>query len=981
MISSRLIGRTSELAELEAALADADASRPSLAFVAGESGVGKSRLISELGRRAGERGVRVLAGECVELGEGELPYAPIVGALRPLVREADPVFESLPGSAYAELAGVLPGLGATRRPGEDDRAGPAQARMFEALLTLLHVLGEQAPVLLVIEDLHWADSSTRACLAFLARSLAGERVLLVTTYRADELHRRHPLRPLLAELERAPHARRIDLDPLTREELAEQLADILGDAPDEDMVERLWARSEGNPLFAEELLAAGLDGRGETPPTLRDALMLRVERLPGDAQEMLRLLAIAGTLDHDLLCDAAGLDGATLREALRAAVGGHLVRAGEDARYGFRHALLREVVHDDLLPGERTDLHLALAAALERRAGRDGHGAHLTAGIAHHRLAAGDQPGALRAAVRAAEAAERVHAFAEAAALLERALELWSHVPAAGDVAGADHAELLVRAGHARDVQGDTARAVDLLAAALGEVDADAHPHRAAGILERLSRAHWHLGQPDESDALLARGLDLLGDGDRSPERAGLLAWQAKALMLRSEYGAAIAAVEGTLDEIRSSGDASAASRALNALGSAVMARGELERGAAYLLEAAELGRHSARPLDLESAYNNRADVLHQFGRTHEALDVIREVARELADHGRASEWLDVATADLLIALGEWDAADAHLSASGRRGGGMTRVFGDLVRAELALGRGEHDMARRLLDDAASVAADAPEAHFRAHHGAMTAELERRAGDVAAARAAVDGARAALPIGEPDLARRARVAVHGLTVEGDAAQRARDLGDEDAERAAIERATGLMGDVEDDTPDALGPVAGAWRATAAAEFSRVRGPADPKAWAAAAAAWETVGWPLPIAQARWRHAEALAAAGERDEAGAVAAETLGTARELGAGWLAGEIEGLATRARLRLGEAADEAPAAAGDDEDPFGLTERERQVLGLLAQGATNREIGAALFMAEKTASVHVSRILAKLEVRSRTEAAHVAHRHGLAV
>ena len=263
----------------------------------------------------------------------------------------------------------------------------------------------------------------------------------------------------------------------------------------------------------------------------------------------------------------------------------------------------------------------------------------------------------------------------------------------------------------------------------------------------------------------------------------------------------------------------------------------------------------------------------------------------------------------------------------------------------------------------------------------MTAELERRAGDVAAARAAVDGARAALPIGEPDLARRARVAVHGLTVEGDAAQRARDLGDEDAERAAIERATGLMGDVEDDTPDALGPVAGAWRATAAAEFSRVRGPADPKAWAAAAAAWETVGWPLPIAQARWRHAEALAAAGERDEAGAVAAATLGTARELGAGWLAGEIEGLAARARLRLGEAADEAPAAAGDDEDPFGLTERERQVLGLLAQGATNREIGAALFMAEKTASVHVSRILAKLEVRSRTEAAHVAHRHGLAV
>src|SRR4051812_3636591 len=426
--SATFVGRTPELLELRSALTEAVGGRPSLAFVAGESGVGKTRLLSELERSAREDGVRVIGGDCVELGEGELPYAPIVAALRPLARSGHPAFKELSDAARCALAQILPGLGETRH---DDEA-TAQARLFDGLLELLELLAGEDGLMVTIEDLHWADRSTRAFLVYLASSLCRERVLVVTTYRPDELHRRHPLRPLLAELERDARARRVELKPLTREELAEQLADILGEPPKGMLLDRLFARSEGNPLFAEELIAAGTDGRGALPPTLRDALMLRIERLSPDSQELLRLLAAGRRLDHEILADASGIDP---RVPIREAVAAQLVVADDDGFYAFRHALLREVVADDLLPGERAAMHLALARALERRAAGQ-PGAHLAAGIAHHYLEAGDQPKALVASVRAAEAAEAVHANGEAAALYSRALKLWDRVPDAAELTG-----------------------------------------------------------------------------------------------------------------------------------------------------------------------------------------------------------------------------------------------------------------------------------------------------------------------------------------------------------------------------------------------------------------------------------------------------------------------------------------------------------------------------------------------------------------
>src|SRR3954465_14069296 len=317
--SSRMVGRTAELQQLEAALADASSGRPSLAFVAGDSGVGKTRLVNELLRHAEVAGAQVLSGDAVELGEGEVPYAALTSALRPPAPDGHPSLDALHPRDRAELARLLPGL-AGAAPAEDSIDTPAQGRLFEAVLGLLDRLGSEAPVVLVLEDLHWADPSTRAFVAFLAHSLCSERVLAVVTYRMDELHRRHPLRPLLAEIERDPAVHRITLAPLSRNELAAALEDILGEPPDTELLDRLYARSEGNPLFMEELLAAGVDGRGALPITLRDALMVRIEQLSDPAQELLRVLAVGQQVDHTTLAQVSGMDRAALVAALREAI-------------------------------------------------------------------------------------------------------------------------------------------------------------------------------------------------------------------------------------------------------------------------------------------------------------------------------------------------------------------------------------------------------------------------------------------------------------------------------------------------------------------------------------------------------------------------------------------------------------------------------------------------------------------------------------
>jgi DNA-binding CsgD family transcriptional regulator len=340
-------------------------------------------------------------------------------------------------------------------------------------------------------------------------------------------------------------------------------------------------------------------------------------------------------------------------------------------------------------------------------------------------------------------------------------------------------------------------------------------------------------------------------------------------------------------------------------------------------------------------------------------------------------------TSHIAFEAGDWSLSRARLSQSVAGLSGVALIFRHLREAELALGVGDEDSADEHLRAIESLILGSEEPQWIAVHGVLLGELHRRRREYREARMAVETALDRIEICTDDVMRVARVSAAGVRVEADRAQRARDLGERSELRDSLARARLHVSRLE--AAAAAGrPVERAYLAEGKADLARARGRGGAREWAKAVAAWDEVQRPYAAASARWREAEALVGAGDRGEAAAVAREALRQADELGSRWLSEEIRTLAERGRLNLGDgapaAADGADGATAGLEDPFGLTPRERQVLALVAQGATNRQIGAALFMAEKTASVHVSRILAKLGVQGRTEAAALAHRQHLA-
>jgi DNA-binding CsgD family transcriptional regulator len=983
LTSSRFVGRVGELAELELALREATAGTPAVVLLGGESGVGKTRLVTELQGRLAEADepALVLRGESVEQRDGELPYAPLLSALRPVVRERHPAFERLSAVSRADLATLLPALADSGPSAERDGA-TGQIRLFEALLELLALFSESQPVLLVLEDMHWADRSTRAFASFAASSLRDERLVMLLTYRTDELHRRHPLLALLAELERLERTQRIVLEPFDRVELAEALADILGDTPSPKLVERLFERGEGNPLYTEELLAAGLDGRGAAPETLRQAFMLRIERLAEDSQRVARVVAVGRRLDDRVIGEVSELDAARLQAALRDAVSEQVLVPRDDGRFEFRHALLREALYEDLLPGERAELHLGLARVLERGCEEeDKRELERTTAIASHYEAAGEQREALRATVRAAHAAREVQAFGEAGDLAERALELWPRVSDAEELTGLDHPGLLALAASANAEDGHQGRAEALRREALEELDPDADPRRYSELLGMLARTLWALNRGEQAVETAERALALLPADDRGLERAKLLAWLARNRFLRGRFREAMTEAEEALSIAVDGGHAAAEAETLNTLGMAMIALGQVDEGVARMQRTIEIARQIDDLGAMTYGYTNMADMLSIAGRTAEALRVANEGLAVMPPRLRADhDWIALTLSEMAFQAGDWQTARQHLKAPppswllGRQ-----LMFRRLREAEQALAEGNEDAAADALEAIAALVAASPEPQWIALFGALRGELLRRRRDLDGARTAVAEALDRIELCTDDVARIARVTHIGMVVEADRAERSRDLRDKPAERDALAHARIHMDRLRA-AAEAGGPVEHAWLALADAELTRAKGNSDHAKWLAAASEWDALERPYWVAIARWRAAEALVDGGDRAAASDAARVALETARRLGSEWLTVQLTGLAGRARLELDQEADgNGAAAAVDDGDPFGLTPRERQVLALLAEGATNRQIGTALYMAEKTASVHVSRILSKLGVNTRTQAAAVAHRQNL--
>ena len=545
VVSRDFVGRAAEMAVFAAAAAEAAAGRPGFVLVGGEAGVGKSRLVDEASTRAAEGGFRVLVGRCVELGLEGVPFAPLRDALRELGRlgAGQPPDEFL-GVAGSPLAQLVPGLDPTPAPmggSLDSSRGPAQ--LLELLLGLIERLSSTDPLLLIIEDLHWADQSTLDLLAYLVRALRSARVLVVCTFRADELHRRHRLRPLLSDWERIRSVQRIELARFDRSEVAAQLRAILPESPDTSLIDRVFERSGGNAFLVEEIAdAVASGGDPNTMSTsLREVLLSRVDRLDEPARRVLRAASGAGQDVPDrLLAAVAGLDPATFLGALRELVEGHLLVVDDSGRgYAFRHALARDAVYEDMLPGERVLVHAAYGEALECQPTLADDDSVVDATLAYHWYAALDLPRALSASVNAARLAV-TFGPAEASTHFERALQIWPRVADAEARTGIDHIEVLRLSAGAAYQAGDVGRARSLIDQALREVvaTADDRSRRERQAVLEVARVRIAFGAGHQSGDLdrLPAALDALPPEPPSTTRAMVLATLANLLLRRGRH-------------------------------------------------------------------------------------------------------------------------------------------------------------------------------------------------------------------------------------------------------------------------------------------------------------------------------------------------------------------------------------------------------------------------------------------------------------
>jgi len=985
------VGRATELDRLVLALEGAEAGTPSTRLVVGEAGIGKTRLVSEFLAAAAERGIHALRGDCLQVGDTGLPYAPFVGALRPLIRSLPRErLDELIGPGRSELAHLLPDLGPPRPravdPGGAQNAAAAQARLFEVVLRILRGLAEERTVVLVLEDLHWADSSTRDLLRFLVRNARDARFLFLATYRSDEMHRRHPLRPLLAELQRLDNVGDIELLALSEAEQADQLAGIVGEAVAPDLVRTVHARSGGNPFFAEELIAGGEAGLA-VPRTLRDTLEDRVHQVGAAAQRLLQVASVAGVaVDHRLLSTVAGMPDLELTDALREVVDAHFLiptAPDEIPGYRFRHELLSEVVYEKLLPNERMQLHAAYAEALESRSDAwDTDPAGTGAQLAHHWQMAHEPERALPATLRAARAAAAGFAFQEAQAFLERALELWPKLPTGRQPADVDRTTILADAAEAAAQAGDARRSIEFVRSALAETDPMSDPRRAGVLHHRLA---WYLNESGDWQAgvvAMERAVELIPIDPPTPERARVLADLAHSLMVRSRYSDSLALAEAALAISRATGARDAEARALVTIGLDIGCRSDFERAIPLLAEGHALSIELGSPTALFVSAVGYGWALDESARHAASLELARDSLRRIGLLGAEARFggqLKSKTARALFELGRWDEAQALLDEA--LGAGTTRYATRWLlsnRTRLHIHRGEFAAARRDLATYAALGERVigPDPDLMLER---RAELAVTSADPVTARAIV---RDVLDrIVEPDVDSDARqLLVIGLWVEATEAELARAAGsrrraasaaasaDELAERMREGRSRVL-----EHVPEPVALMRADW-AVAEALLSRVHGRRDLETWEQATALRREVGRPFDLAAILAWLADEQLAAGARDAAAMSLAEGHAIATQLRARPLRERLEASARRASIEL-----EGVHSAASEADRLGLTRREREVLALLVEGRSNRQIADELFMAESTAGVHVSNILGKLGVTRRTEAAAVAHRLGL--
>jgi predicted ATPase/DNA-binding CsgD family transcriptional regulator len=979
--SSVFIGREVELARLRAIFERAAAgSGAATVLVVGEAGVGKSRLVAELGREVVAAGGRVLVGGALEIDEANLPYVPILEALRPVVQAAvdgDAAANEAIGRARPELAQLFPELEAAIEVSH--RSAPAtlaQTRLYGQLLGVLGRLGRQAPLMLVIEDLQWVDRSTRELIGFLARTLDAARIVLVATVRTDALHARHPLTVQLAELGRLERVAQLSLERFSRAEHDAHVAALVGGSPSADLLAQTWARSDGNPFFTEELVAPGGDAIALSS-SLRGVLLSRARGLKDRTRRLLRVVAVGVSVTHPLLEEVAGLPPEELLASLREAVDRAILTSdAATGRYGFRHPLIAEAIYDDLLPGERLRLHAAYAEALEASpALGDSSPARAAAELANHWLRAGAERRALPALLAAARTATAAFAQAEAFDHLERALAIAEAEPDALAATGLTMQQLTAMAAEAAERSGEFARAMQLWESGIALAD-EADPVTLGLLHARAGEAYWLAGDRARFTAHRREAVRLVPAEPESAERAWVVSRLASALLMGPDIEEARSLAEESVAIAARIGAGEEEARARGTLGTALLLLGEVEPAIEELRSACEAAARAGRLDDEAVERSNLSEALHAAGRLREAFETVREGLERLANAHLEYTYGATMTAiavDRAYLLGEWHLAE-RLIAEGlsRATPGLPSRWLDLVRSEFAASRGDWDEVRRSIGEwevepsAERVTGWTGPQEQLAHVALMAGQPEVALRHARAGIAAIEAQ------GQPPRSSEWRwLLIRGMWAAADLAAiaRARNdaaaLGELEAEAASLMarfdgHLSALRAAVE--RPGRHAIMDELWMC---AEYSRALGKAEPERWAEAADELGAQEHVLDAAIARWREGEAWLA---RGDARPNAERALRTAREVAARLAARPlltwIDDVARRARLRVvaDGGADGPVARPGID-----LTPREREVLALVAAGRSNAEIATLLFISSKTVSVHVTNIKGKLGVSNR--------------
>ncbi|MET0765438.1 MAG: AAA family ATPase [Blastococcus sp.] len=959
-----LIGRGEELQELRRVLQEVLAGGSTCAVVAGEAGLGKTRLVRELFRGTDE--FEVLIGGCAEVGSDVLPYAPFVDVLSRLAeRDGPTAVRALGGATGDELARLLPDA-----DGAPDVTRASASRLYSALRSVLIRLAERRPLLLVVEDLHWSDRATRDLLGLLAGRLP-PRTLLLLTARTDEADAEHAVPLFLAQLS-AAGAHRIELRPFTRDEQALQLSGIVGIPPTRARLDQVYARAEGNPFFAEELIALG--DADVVPVTVRDLLEARVDALPPVTRRVVRAAAAAGRrVEHGLLAKAVDLDEQELDDALGPAVDRHvLVPVG--ATYVFRHALLHETVAAALLPGERARLHRRLAEVLTADPSL-ADGRHGLAGrIAHHWLASGDSAAGRQASYAAAREAVQTLAFDEAFTHYERVVAL----SADADDLPVPRYRLLWDAAEAAHLAGAADRAADLMRQAIACVDPE-HRHHVAYLHERLGRFLWMTADGEGAAVAYRRAVDLVPTEPVTCWQAAIVSGYSQMLMLTGRFADARVHAERAIELAAQVPDGRPTEgHARNNLGVALAHLGQVEKGIEQLQLAATIAREEFEDVDdIARAVVNLHSVLFDAGRFDEALAVALggiATVDQLGLQRRKGVWCRCDAVDALIVLGRFDEAEALLrEAFALHPEGIDAVRAHGMRGALALRRGRLDEARRELERSLRLARHAVDGHLVLPVHRALLETLRWQRDWTGATALADDVRHR-PWVEGDAPYLVPVLAAAAGAAADAAVTARSGRRVAEERRWADLTRELTAGAEEASREGfLLPPAAAALAVARAERARASGEAAAPVWADVAAMWKALGDPYQAGYALLREAECQLADRRRGRAGAALRAAREVAVAVRAQHLLRAVEATAARARLSF---EDDEPVEAPRR---FHLSARESDVLALVARGRTDRQIGAELFISHRTVERHVSNILAKLDARTRAELAAIAYRDGL--